>query len=33
MNRKQEIINFYKKKISILKKHNKLYFNNDNTII
>ena len=33
MNRKQEIINFYKKKISLLKKHNKLYFNNDNPII
>jgi len=33
MNRKLGIINFYKKKISLLKKHNKLYFNNDNPII
>ena len=33
MNRKSEIINFYKKKISLLKKHNKLYFNNDRPII
>ena len=27
---KSEIINKYKKKINLLKKHNKLYFNNDN---
>ena len=33
MNRKLGIINFYKKKISLLKKHNKLYFNNDSPII
>ena len=33
MNRKLEIINFYKKKISLLKKHNKFYFNNDSPII
>ncbi len=33
MNRKLEIINFYKKKINLLKKHNKLYFDNDNPII
>ena len=33
MNRKLEIINFYKKKISLLKQHNKLYFNNDSPII
>ena len=33
MNRKLEIINFYKKKTSLLKQHNKLYFNNDNPII
>ena len=33
MNRKSGIINFYKKKISLLKKHNKLYFNNDRPII
>ncbi len=33
MNHKLEIINLYKKKISLLKKHNKLYFNNDNPII
>ncbi len=33
MNRKLEIINVYKKKISLLKKHNKLYFNSDSPII
>ncbi len=33
MSNKLEIINFYKKKINLLKKHNKLYFNNDNPII
>ena len=33
MNRKLEIINFYKKKINLLKKHNKLYFNDDSPII
>ncbi|MBD1172329.1 NAD-dependent DNA ligase LigA [Pelagibacterales bacterium SAG-MED05] len=33
MRHKLEIINLYKKKISILKKHNKLYFNNDSPII
>ena len=33
MNQNLEIINKYKKKISLLKKHNKLYFNNDNPII
>jgi len=33
MSRKLEIINFYKKKINILKKHNKLYFNKDKPII
>jgi len=30
MEQKLEIINKYKKKISLLKKHNKLYFNKDN---
>ena len=30
MSRKLEIINLYKKKIILLKKHNKLYFNKDN---
>ena len=30
MNHKSEIINLYKKKIKILQKHNKLYFNKDN---
>jgi NAD-dependent DNA ligase len=30
MNSKKEIINIYKKKIVDLKKHNRLYFNNDN---
>ena len=30
MNQKKEIINQYKKKISLLKKHNKLYFEKDN---
>ena len=29
MNSKDEIINLYKKKLSLLKKHNKLYFNED----
>ncbi|MBD1150627.1 NAD-dependent DNA ligase LigA [Pelagibacterales bacterium SAG-MED29] len=33
MNRKLEVINLYKKKINLLKKHNKLYFNNDSPII
>ncbi len=33
MKKKEEIINFYKKKISILKKHNKLYFNEDSPLI
>ncbi len=33
MSNKSEIINSYKKKINQLKKHNKLYFNNDNPII
>ena len=33
MGNKLEIINFYKKKINLLKKHNKLYFNNDKPII
>ena len=33
MNNKLEIIKFYKKKISLLKKHNKLYFDNDSPII
>ncbi len=33
MSRKSEIINSYKNKISILKKHNKLYFENDKPII
>ena len=30
MNRKSDIIDKYKKKIDLLKKHNKLYFNKDN---
>ena len=30
MNHKTEIVNLYKNKIKILKKHNKLYFNKDN---
>ena len=30
MNRKLEILNLYKKKINLLKKHNNLYFNKDN---
>ena len=30
MDRKFEIIDIYKKKISLLKKHNKLYFGEDN---
>ena len=30
MSNKSEIIKKYKKKINLLKKHNKLYFNNDN---
>ena len=29
MNLKSKIINIYKKKITLLKKHNKLYFEND----
>ena len=33
MSRKLEIIDFYKKKINLLKKHNKLYFNDDSPII
>ena len=30
MDQKSKIINNYKKKINLLKKHNKLYFNKDN---
>ncbi len=30
MNQKSELINLYKKKINLLKKHNKLYFEKDN---
>ncbi len=30
MSQKSEIINIYKKKINLLKKHNKLYFTDDN---
>jgi DNA ligase (NAD+) len=30
MNRRSEIIGIYKKKINLLKKHNKLYFDKDN---
>jgi len=33
MNEKQKILNDYKKKINLLKKHNKLYFSSDNPII
>ena len=33
MKHKKEVKEFYKKKINILKKHNKLYFNNDSPII
>ncbi len=33
MNEKTKIINIYKNKISLLKKHNKLYFGNDKPII
>ena len=33
MSSKSETINFYKKKINQLKKHNKLYFNEDNPVI
>ncbi len=33
MKRKDEIKNYYKKKIDLLKKHNKLYFNEDRPII
>ncbi len=33
MTSKLKIINIYKKKINLLKKHNKLYFNDDNPII
>ena len=33
MNNKSEIIKKYKKKVNLLKKHNKLYFNKDNPII
>ncbi len=29
MKKKEEIINYYKKKLSLLKKHNRLYFNED----
>ena len=29
MNRRSEIIGIYKKKINLLKKHNKLYFDKD----
>ena len=30
MKKNEEIINNYKKKLNLLKKHNKLYFNEDN---
>ena len=30
MNQKSDIVYKYKKKIDLLKKHNKLYFNKDN---
>ncbi len=33
MNSKSKIIDTYKKKINLLKKHNNLYFNNDNPLI
>ena len=33
MNQKTKIINLYKKKINLLKKHNKLYFEKDNPSI
>ena len=33
MKRKDEIKNYYKKKLDLLKKHNKLYFNEDRPII
>ena len=30
MNHKSDIINYYKKKIDLLKKHNQVHFNKDN---
>ena len=33
MNQKSKIVAFYKKKIKLLKKHNKLYFNDDSPVI
>ncbi len=33
MDKKSKIIEIYKKKINLLKKHNKLYFNNDSPIV
>ena len=33
MNQKSKIIDIYRKKINLLKKHNKSYFNNDNPVI
>ena len=33
MDLKSKIIDIYRKKINLLKKHNKLYFNNDSPII
>ena len=33
MNLKSKIENIYKKKINLLKKHNKLYFNNDSPAV
>ncbi len=33
MDQKSKIIDIYKKKINLLKKHNKLYFNNDSPIV
>ena len=33
MSKKSEIITSYKRKIDLLKKHNKLYFSKDNPII
>ena len=33
MNPKLKIVDIYKKKINLLKKYNKLYFNDDNPIV
>ena len=33
MNQKSKIVALYKKKIQLLKKHNKLYFNDDSPVI